>query len=76
MVIAECLLTGQEQACSKITWFVVCLFVRHHAENSPIHRKLVVVCPLSSAIMITSKVKPRQQYQERGMNGPASLLHS
>ena len=23
----DCLLTGQEQACSRITWLVVCLFV-------------------------------------------------
>ena len=31
----------------------VCLFVRHHAENGPIHRKMVVDCPL----VIISKVK-------------------
>ena len=31
----------------------VCSFVRHHAENGPIHRKMVVACPL----VITSKVK-------------------
>ena len=32
-----------------------CLFVcRHHAENGPIHRKMVVDCPL----VVTSKVKP------------------
>ena len=31
----------------------VCLFVCHHAENGPIHRKMVVDCPL----VITSKVK-------------------
>ena len=30
-------------------WF----FVRHHAENGPIHRKMLVDCPL----LITSKVK-------------------
>ena len=53
--------TGQEQACSRITWLVVCLFVRHHAKNSPILRKMVVECPL----VTTSKVKPRQQDQER-----------
>ena len=28
-------------------------FVCHHAENGPIHRKMVVACPL----VITSKVK-------------------
>ena len=27
-VAKDCLLTGQEQACSGITWLVVCLFVR------------------------------------------------
>ena len=31
----------------------VCLFVCHHAKNGPIHRKMVVACPL----VITSKVK-------------------
>ena len=42
--------TGQEQACTRITR----LFVRHHAKNGPIHRKMVVDFPL----VITSKVKP------------------
>ena len=44
-----------------------CSFVRDHAENGPIHRKMVVDCPL----MITSKTRPGKV-----MNGPASLLHS
>ena len=30
-----------------------CSFVRYHAKNGPIHRKMVVTCPL----VITSKVK-------------------
>ena len=30
-----------------------CLFIRHHAENGPIHRKMDIACPL----VITSKVK-------------------
>ena len=49
----NCLLSGQdqEQACSRITQLVVC---RHHAENGPIHRKMVDDCPL----VITSKVTP------------------
>ena len=37
----HCLLTGQEQACSRITRLVGC----PHAENGLIHRKLVVDCP-------------------------------
>ena len=41
--------TGQEQACSRFTR----LFVRDHAKNGPIHRKMVVACPL----VITSKVE-------------------
>ena len=45
--------TGQGQACSRITRLFVRLFVRHHAENGPIHRKMVVDCPL----VIISKVK-------------------
>ena len=63
-IAKDCLLTGQEQACSWITWLVVCLFVRSSpCRKQPIHRKMVVDCPL----LIISKVKPRQQ---------ASLLHS
>ena len=42
--------TGQKQACTRITR----LFVRHHAKNGPIHRKMVVIVPL----VITSKVRP------------------
>ena len=45
--------TGQEQACTRITRLFVRLFVRHHAENGPIQRKMVVDCPL----VITTKVK-------------------
>ena len=50
----DCLLTGQEQACTRINWLFTCLLVRHHAENGPIHREMVVDC----ALVITSKVKP------------------
>ena len=46
----DCLLTGQEQACTRITRLVV----RDHAENGPIYRKMFVDFPL----VITSKVKP------------------
>ena len=46
----DCLLTGQEHACTRITWLIVC----HHAENGPIQRKIAVDCPL----VTTSKVKP------------------
>ena len=45
--------TGQEQACTRFTRLVVRLFVCHHAENGPIHRKMVVACPL----VITSEIK-------------------
>ena len=47
------------------------LFVRHHAENGPIDRKMVVDCPL----VITSKVKIFSR-PDSGIIGPASLLHS
>ena len=47
----DCLLTGQEQACTRITWLFVCLFGCHQAENGPIHRKMAV----HRALMITSK---------------------
>ena len=41
----NCLLTGQEQACTRITWFFVRWFGFHHVENGPKHRKMVVDCP-------------------------------
>ena len=53
-IAKDCLLTGQEQACTRITWLFVCLFVCHPAENGTIYRKMVVDSPL----VITSKVKP------------------
>ena len=34
--------TGQEQACTRITWLVGCSIVCHHAENGWIHRQLAV----------------------------------
>ena len=41
-IAKDCLLTVQEQACSRIT----CLFGCHHAENGPILRKMAIDCPL------------------------------
>ena len=38
--------TDQEQACSRITRLFVRSVGCHHAENGPIHRKMVVHCPL------------------------------
>ena len=74
LIAKDCLLTlvKGRLALGSPGCSVIRLFVRHHAENGPIHRKMVVDYP----IVITSKVKPKQQDQERGMNGPASLLHS
>ena len=34
--------TGQEQACTRITWLVVRLFVHYHAENGWLHRQVAV----------------------------------
>ena len=65
------LLTGQEQACTRITW----LFVRHHAKNGPIHRKMAVDCPPCNHIQSETLFHTGPD-QERGMNGPASLLQS
>ena len=48
----DCLLTGQEQAWTRITRLFGCSFGCHHAENGPIHKKMVVECPLA----IISKV--------------------
>ena len=55
-VAKDCLLTGQEQACSRITWLFGCLvfIVRYHAENGWIRRKIAVDC----ALMIKSWPDP------------------
>ena len=37
-IAKDCLFTGQEQACTRITWLFVCLVGCHHAKNGPIHR--------------------------------------
>ena len=63
-IAKDCLPTGQEQACTRISRLFVCLFVRYHVENGPIHRKMVVDCPL----VITSKVNPfSRPYQTRNV---------
>ena len=59
-IAKDCLLTGQEQACSKITWLFVCLFVCHHAENGPIHRKMVVDCPLVKLFFRPDKTRKKE----------------
>ena len=48
IIAKDCLLTGQEQACTRITWLFGCLFVIvcHHAENGWIRRKIAVDCTL------------------------------
>ena len=53
-IAKDCLLTDQEQDCTRITWLFGRSFGCNHAENGLIHRKMVVDCPL----VITSKVKP------------------
>ena len=53
IIANDFLLTGQEQACTRITRLFVYSFGCHHAENGSIHRKMVVDCPL----VIISKVK-------------------
>ena len=54
---------------------VVCLFVRHHAKNGLINRKMVVDCPPVITSICETLFQARQD-QERGIIGPASLLHS
>ena len=44
------LLTGQQQACTRITQLVVFSVECHHAKNGLVHKKMVVECPQ----MITS----------------------
>ena len=49
-IAKDCHHTGQAQACKRITWLVGCSFVRDHAKNGRVHRKMAVDCP----IVITS----------------------
>ena len=57
-IVKYCLLTGQEQACTRITWLFVCLFLR----SAPCQKWLNTQengCWLPPrANVITSKVKP------------------
>ena len=46
----NCLITGQEQACSRITLLFGC---RHHAANGLIHRKMIVDCPIDDSLLQT-----------------------
>ena len=46
IIAKDCLLNGQEQACSRISRLFVCSFVCHHAENGQIHTIMDVDCPL------------------------------
>ena len=68
--------TGQEQACTRITRLFVRLFVcSSPCQKWPNTQENGCYCPL----VVTSKVKlffQTTQDEERGMNGPASLLHS
>ena len=56
-IAKDCLLTGQEQACIRITRLSFCC---HHAENGLIHGKMAVDCPL----VITSIVETRAEKSE------------
>ena len=61
--------TGQEQACTRFTRLFVC--------SSPCRKWPNNGCCLPPSDHIQSKILfQTKQDQERGMNGPASLLHS
>ena len=68
-IAKDCLLTDQEQACTRITLLVGWLFRGHDAENG----QTGVDCSL----VITYKVKLFcRPDQERGIIGLARILHS
>ena len=50
IVAKDCLLTGYEQVCTRITQ----LFVFHHAENGQIHREMAVDFPIVITSMVDS----------------------
>ena len=63
--------TGQEQACSRITWLVG----RDRAEKGPNTQENGCWLPPGDHIQSETLFETRQD-QDRGMNGSASLLHS
>ena len=71
----DCLLTCQEQACTRITRLFGCSFGCHLAKNGHIHRKMAVDCPLVITSIVETLFKTRPD-QERGIIGQASLLQS
>ena len=68
--------TGQGQACTRITRLFVCLFVcSWPCRKWPNTQKNGCWLPPSDHIQSKTLFQTRQD-QEKGMNGPASLLHS
>ena len=62
----DCLLTCQEQACTRITRLFGCSFGCHLAKNGHIHRKMAVDCPLVITSIVETLFKTRPD-QERGI---------
>ena len=63
-IAKDCLLTGQELACSRINQLGVQVFVRHHAKNGPINSEMVVDCPIVIR-SIADTLFPTRQDQAR-----------
>ena len=72
-IAKDCLLTGQELACSKITRLFVCLFVTMRKMASYTGKWLLL--PPIDHIHMRNPLKTSQD-QERGIISPTSLLHS
>ena len=64
IVAKDCLLTGQEQVCTRTTQLLDC----HHAENGQIHREMAADCPIVITSMVDTSLQTR--------NKEASLLHT
>ena len=63
IITKDCLSTGQEQACIRITQLFVCLFVRHHAKKMAKYtEKMAADCALKIKFNLDG---PRSVFKHR-----------
>ena len=73
----DCLFASQEKDCTTITWLFVCLFVcrSSHCRVAQYTGKWFLTAPPSDHIQSETLFQTSQDHT-RGVNGPASRLHS
>ena len=70
----DCILTGNRQACTRISRLFVWLFGCQHAENGLIHRKLDVDYPLAITSIGKPFFKPDQTRKEEHLVHPVFCI--